>query len=222
VATSAPFVLTDAQRTELTEIAQSRSLPAGYVFRAKLILMLGEGLSFNKIKQRLQTTAPTIIRWKVRFVAQGTDGLDTFHPGQRPTVLTPALRAKILAATRKKPADGSTHWSCRKLAASLGVSKDAVHRVWKEAGIKPHRIERDMASNDPHFEVKAATSLACTSTRRNMPPSSASTKRPPFKLWTGSIRCCPCRRAAPSATASNTTVTVRSHCMPLWTPRQAR
>jgi transposase len=156
VATSAPFVLTDAQRAELTEIAQSRSLPAGYVFRAKLILMLGEGLSFNKIKQRLQTTAPTIIRWKARFVAQGTDGLDTFHPGQRPTVLTPALRAKILAATRKKPADGSTHWSCRKLAASLGVSKDAVHRVWKEAGIKPHRIERDMASNDPHFEVKAA------------------------------------------------------------------
>jgi transposase len=155
VATPA-LTLTEAQRAELIEIAQSRSLPAGYVFRAKLILMLAEGLSFSKIKQRLQTTAPTIIRWKERFLLQGTDGLDTFHPGQRPTVLTPALRAKILAATRKKPADGSTHWSCRKLATSLGISKDAVHRVWKEAGIKPHRIERYMASNDPDFEVKAA------------------------------------------------------------------
>jgi len=140
----------------LTAIAQSRSLPAGYVFRAKLILLLAEGLSFNTIKQRLQTTAPTIIRWKERYLAAGIDGLDTYHPGQKPTVLTPALRARILAATRKKPGDGSTHWSCRKLAAALQVSKDAVHRVWKEAGLKPHRLERYLASDDPDFEAKAA------------------------------------------------------------------
>ena len=118
--------------------------------------MLAQGASFTTIKLRLGTTAPTIIRWKERFLAAGIDGLDTYHPGQRPTVLTPALRAKILAATRRKPADHSTHWSCRKLAASLGVSKDAVHRVWKEAGLKPHRLERYMASDDPDFETKAA------------------------------------------------------------------
>ena len=87
VATRASLPLTEAQRTELTEISQSRSLPAGYVFRAKLILMLADGCSFNTIKKRLQTTAPTIIRWKARFQAQGIDGLDTFHPGQKPTVL---------------------------------------------------------------------------------------------------------------------------------------
>jgi transposase len=118
--------------------------------------MLAEGASFSTIKQRLQTTAPTIIRWKQRFVAFGIDGLDTCHPGQTATVLTPALRARILSATRKKPSDGSTHWSCRKLATALGVSKDAVHRVWKEAGLKPHRLERYMASDDPDFETKAA------------------------------------------------------------------
>ena len=118
--------------------------------------MLAEGKSFNSIKQNLQTTAPTIIRWKERFLAEGIDGLDTYHPGQKPTVLTPALRARVLAATRKKPSDGSTHWSCRKLASALNISKDAVHRVWKEAGIQPHRLERYMASNDPDFETKAA------------------------------------------------------------------
>jgi transposase len=148
--------LTSSQSAELTEIAQSRSLPAGYVFRAKLILMLSEGRSYNEIKERLQTTAPTISRWKERFLAGGIDGLDTYHPGQPPTVLTSTLRAKILSTTRKKPTDGSTHWSCRKLAQALGVSKDAVHRVWKEAGLKPHRLERYMASDDPDFESKAA------------------------------------------------------------------
>jgi hypothetical protein len=48
-------------------------LPAGYVFRAKLILMLAEGISFNTIKRRLQTSAPTIIRWKQRFLESGLE-----------------------------------------------------------------------------------------------------------------------------------------------------
>jgi hypothetical protein len=99
---------------------------------------------------------PTIIRWKQRFLECGLDGFDTYHPGQKATVLTPALRARILSATRKKPNDGSTQWSCRKPATALGVSKDAVHRVWKEAGLKPHRLERYLASDDPEFENKAA------------------------------------------------------------------
>jgi transposase len=104
----------------------------------------------------LQTTAPTISRWKQRFMEEGLEGLDTYHPGQQAAVLTPALRAKILAATRRKPKDGSSHWSCRKLAAAVQVSKDMVQRVWREAGLKPHRLERYMASDDPDFERKAA------------------------------------------------------------------
>jgi transposase len=155
VASDSP-VLTDSQQLELSRIAQSRSLPAGYVFRARLILMLAEGASYNTIKRHLSTTAPTISRWKQRFLASGVDGLDTSHPGQSASVLTAKLRARILSATRRKPKDGSTHWSCRKLAAELGISKDAVHRVWKEAGLKPHRLERYMASDDPDFEAKAA------------------------------------------------------------------
>src|SRR5947208_7127121 len=121
--------------------------------------MLAQGASFSAIKRQLQTTAPTIIRWKQRFLQSGLEGLDTYPPGQGVTVLTPALRARILSATRKKPSDGSTHWSCRKLATVLRVSKDAVHRVWKEAGLKPHRLERYMASDDPEFERKAADIL---------------------------------------------------------------
>ena len=152
-------LLNEDQRVELSQIAQSRSLPAGYVFRARLILLLDAGASYNAIKQQLRTTAPTISRWKVRFLRSGIDGLDTRHPGQSATVLTPRLRAKILSATRKKPQDGSTHWSCRKLAAVLGISKDAVHRTWKEAGLKPHRLERYLASDDPNFETKAADIL---------------------------------------------------------------
>jgi len=60
MAADSEVLLTPQQRSDLSSIAQSRSLPAGYVFRAKLILMLNEGASFNAIKRQLQTTAPTI------------------------------------------------------------------------------------------------------------------------------------------------------------------
>ena len=63
------LVLSKDPQLELSRIAQSRSLPAGYVFRARLILMLGKGASFSSVKQKLGTTAPTISRWKQRFLA---------------------------------------------------------------------------------------------------------------------------------------------------------
>lgn len=149
-------ILNKRQREELERIARSGSLPAGFVLRAKILLALAAGMGYAAIKDKLDTTAPTISRWKKRFVEHGLDGLETHRPGQPPSKLTPQLRARVLSATQRKPRDGSTHWSCRKLAAELGVSKDLVHRVWREAGLKPHRLERYMASNDPDFERKAA------------------------------------------------------------------
>src|SRR6266576_1983331 len=102
MASGSEVLLTRQQHSDLSSIAQYRSLPAGYVFRAKLILMLGGGACFSAIQQQLQTTAPTIIRWKQRFRQHGLEGLDTYHPGQKASVLTPALRARILSGTRRK------------------------------------------------------------------------------------------------------------------------
>jgi hypothetical protein len=60
---SGELFLTRQYHSDLSSIAQSRSLPAGYVFRAKLILTLAEAASFNTIQRRLQTTAPKSVRW---------------------------------------------------------------------------------------------------------------------------------------------------------------
>jgi transposase len=151
-----PLILTPKQRVELDDIGRSQSLPAGFVLRAKILLLLAAGFSYQAVADKLDTSTPTVGKWKKRFLSAGFDGLETHRPGQSPSKLTPRLRARILDATRRKPADGSTHWSCRKLAQHLGVSKDLVHRVWREADLKPHRLERYMASDDPDFERKAA------------------------------------------------------------------
>ena len=46
--------------------------------------MLAEGASYSSIKLRLGTTAPTISRWKQRFLAAGLDGLDQRTDPGRP------------------------------------------------------------------------------------------------------------------------------------------
>jgi transposase len=152
-----PLQLKPDERDELRQMSIARSLPASDVLRARMILMLAEGRSYVEIQERLQTTAPTISRWRKRFLEDGLNGLlDLPGRGQKPTVITPKLQARVLAATRNKPNDGSTHWSVRKLARQLKISKDAVHRIWRKAGVKPHRLERYMVSDDPDFETKAA------------------------------------------------------------------
>jgi hypothetical protein len=70
------ITLTPGEQTELEQMTQSRILPAGDVFRARLILMLAEGAPpYRTIQELLDTTAPTISRWRNRFLKQRVAGL---------------------------------------------------------------------------------------------------------------------------------------------------
>src|SRR5271163_2324039 len=148
--------LTPSERTELSERLRSRTLPAEDVRRARLILLLAQGKSYLAIRQVLGCNPNYISRWKGRFEVERLAGLYSHHPGRAVEKRTPALEARMLEWTRRAAPDGSTHWSSRKLAQQLGVSHMMVARVWQRAGLKPHRIERYMASDDPDFELKAA------------------------------------------------------------------
>jgi transposase len=144
------------QREELESWAQSRTLPAGDVIRARIVLALADGLSYREVERKLGASSATIALWKSRFECSGIEGLRGQHKGSKPRAATPAMQARLLRRAQQKPSDGSTHWSCRKLALELGLSKSTVQRVLKQANMKPHRLERYMASNDPEFEQKAA------------------------------------------------------------------
>lgn len=144
------------QRVELESWAQARSLPAGDVFRARLILALADGLTYREIERKLGASAPTVSKWKSRFEQAGMEGLQGQHQGSKPRRATPAVQARVIRRAQQKPSDGSTHWSCRKLSEELGVSKSTVHRILAQAKLRPHRLDRYMASNDPEFETKAA------------------------------------------------------------------
>src|SRR5262245_1885069 len=148
--------LTAPEREELTARLRSRMLPAEDVRRARLILMLADEESFTAIQGALGCNRSYITRWKQRFESGGLSGLYSRHRGRVAGKDVERLEAKILARTQRKPTDGSTHWSTRKMAQALGIDHMRVHRTWKRARLQPHRLERYVLSNDPDFEQKAA------------------------------------------------------------------
>lgn len=135
---------------------RSRTLPSEDSRRARLILMLADGESFTAIQFALGCNRGYITRWKQRFEAGRLSALYSRHRGRSAHKNAAKLEAKILARTQQKPADGSTHWSTRKMASELGIDHMRVHRTWNRARLQPHRIEGYIASNDPNFESKAA------------------------------------------------------------------
>lgn len=153
---SSPIVLSESERIELQGRARSRAGRAGDALRAKVILLLAEGRSYRDIQAQLVCSQDVIRRWRGRFVADGVAGLYPRHQGRKRAPEAEQVEARILSATRQPPPDGSTHWSCRKLARHLDLPHMRVARVWARAGLRPHRFERYMASNDPDFETKAA------------------------------------------------------------------
>ena len=102
------LTLTPGEKQELERWAQSRTLPAGAVFRARLLLALAEGQSYREIEKSLGTSAPTIARWRTRFEQDGLAGLKGLHKGSRPRVATAAVQARVVRRTQQKPGDGST------------------------------------------------------------------------------------------------------------------
>jgi len=150
-----PIVLSEAERTELEARSRSRSLPAADVQRARLVLLLAAGLSWQEIRNRLRCSQAFIARWRARFAADRLEGLYPRHQGTRRRPTSLRTEARILKATMQTPTDGTTHWSTRRLARKLGVNHMQVARAWANAGLQPHRMQRYVASNDPDFEAKA-------------------------------------------------------------------
>ena len=150
------LTLTADERAELERRLRSLKIRAEDARRARVILMLADGASYSTIEATVPCFRDYINRWRKRFLAKRLDGLQPRYRGQPPTVLTPAMEARVLDKTRHAPPDGSTHWSTRKLGRLLKIHHNLVGKAWRRAGLQPHRFERYMQSDDPDFETKAA------------------------------------------------------------------
>lgn len=129
--------LTPVERTELEAMTRATRIPAGLARRARLMLSLAHGASYETVTAQLGFAPSGISRWKRRFRRARVLGLRDAPRSGCPDRLSPALEAKIIAATQQPPPKPYTHWSVRRLARRIGVSPATVHRVWQRAGLKP-------------------------------------------------------------------------------------
>ena len=100
-----PLVLTEEERQELQQMTQSRTLPAGDVMRSRMVLLLADGVAYQKIQDLLDTTAPTIARWKNRFRQHCIAGLmEELHPTGAACVLEASHSCMTIRGVRKPDA----------------------------------------------------------------------------------------------------------------------
>jgi len=150
----ATLVLDSELREQLESLANSRSLPAGLVRRAKIILLSASGKTNREIAPQLETSTNTVGLWRRRFLKHGVSGLyEELRPG-RPRPISDERVAQLVRKTLKTKPKAGTHWSIRQIAAETGVSKSTVHRIWQAFGLQPHRQKQFKLSSDPFFVEK--------------------------------------------------------------------
>ena len=116
--------LTPAERQQIQRWTAAHGTPQQVALRCRIVLAAAEGRSDVAISQELSVNRKTVILWRQRFTEQRLDGLWKIAPGRgRKPVCDDAKIAAIIDATRQTKPEGATHWSCRTMARSQGVSK---------------------------------------------------------------------------------------------------
>jgi transposase len=153
--TSKQINVSDRDREQLNQIIRNGNTPQKVALRARIVLLSADGISTGEIMQQLDTTTPTITRWRDRYETDGIPGLlkDRSRPGRKRRIEETKVREVVDRTLQEKPSN-ATHWSTRTLAAVVGLSPASIQRIWKAHGLKPHRFRTFKLSRDPLFVEK--------------------------------------------------------------------
>ena len=144
-----------ADRERLAAIAIDRNSPQKHAWRARIILMTGEGCGTAEIMREAGVAKTAVWRWQERFMQEGVDGLlrDKTRPSRIPP-LAPEIAERVVALTIEPPPGETTHWTASAMANVIGISVSSVQRIWRAHGLQPHRLRQFKLSNDPQFAAK--------------------------------------------------------------------
>ena len=151
--------LSENDKKRLIKNIRCRTTPIRLVERSKIVLLASQGQPNYKIAQELGIDVNKVGRWRNRFVESGFAGIEKDRPrganhGGKNSEEQAKLRSEVIRITTQEKPEGATHWSTRSLARKLRLQHSFVHRVWREAGLKPHLTVNYKVSNDPDFEEK--------------------------------------------------------------------
>ncbi len=146
--------LTSEEREQLTRWARRRSSAQALALRSRIVLGCADGLDNKQVAAREGVSAPTVGKWRRRFVESRLDGLaDEPRPGRPPLIAADQVEDVVVATLESTPKN-ATHWSRAKMAQRSGLSPSTIGRIWKAFDLKPHRTDGFKLSNDPLFVEK--------------------------------------------------------------------
>ena len=144
-----------ANRVWLEAIVNDRNSTCKAVWRARIVLATADDHGTNEIMRLTGKSKPCVWRWQDRYIEEGVIGLlrDKTRPSRVPP-LSKDVKLEVLKKTASETPENATHWSRASMAKAVGISPSSVGRIWREAGLKPHRVKTFKVSNDPDFEEK--------------------------------------------------------------------
>jgi transposase len=150
----AGLTLSLSERETLERWARRPKTAQALAFRARVILACATGRTNTVVARHERVCKPTVGKWRQRFVLKRLDGLlDEPRPGT-PRRISDAQVERVVVRTLESQPRDATHWSTRSLARACGMSRMAVHRIWKAFMLQPHRTETFKLSTDPLFIEK--------------------------------------------------------------------
>src|SRR3954470_22992443 len=115
-------VVSDEAREELGRMARSRTVGAGLVRRAQIVVHALEGLKTPEIGARMGLGGATVRHWLKRFNARGLEGLEEDVRTGRPATSPAEQRSAVIDAALPRPADLGlpfASWTLDRLVAHL-------------------------------------------------------------------------------------------------------
>jgi transposase len=149
------LAVSEHQEKQIQQWLAALGTPQQVALRCRIVLAAGRGQSEASAAAELNVNRKTVRLWRERFLKDGLDGLWEIAPGRgrKATYDSGRVKAVIDATLQSKP-KGQTHWSCRLMAASQGISKSTVSNLWRSHSLKPHQTKTFKLSRDPKFLEK--------------------------------------------------------------------
>ena len=171
-------MLSTADRARLEAVVADRNSRQKHVWRARIVLLSGDGLGTVEIMRRTGKSKTAVWRWQERFMHEGVEGLlrDKTRPSRVPP-LGREIADRVVALTLSAPRHEATHWTAPAMAKTVGISVSAVQRIWRAHGLQPHRVRQFKLSRTRSSFPSCGTSSAFMSIRRRTPLSCRLTRR---------------------------------------------
>jgi len=149
-----PLILTEEDKVKLTMIARRPKTDQRSAQRARIVLGCGRGLSNQTVAAQLGLTPQTVGTWRERFRTGGLKALGDLPRSGQPRKITDRKVEEVVTRTLETRPSKRTHWSTRTMAAASGLTQNAIVRIWRAFGLKPHLQENFKLSTDPFFVEK--------------------------------------------------------------------